>query len=1293
MKYSALTKTLFAALLCVAATASTAATRISATFVPGSSGLDPKAHVFTSPQATVEIFAQAPGTVHGSASESPDHYVSFYLASRDGADLQPGAYEDALDSPFGAPWGRVEYANCDAQSRRFVVLESALLPNGDLDRFAANIQFTCQQGAAQYVEIRYNSTVPLTSELPPNSTTPEAFAFTPRTAAVAGEQLVSNEIVVYGINAGIAIGVADGEYSVNDGPWTTTPGTVVNRDRVRVRAVASTTPGGIVAATLTLGTVTGVFNITTYQPGQVQSGLWIQSTPGDFVGEGKTHFMHAPGSDVFVEGESDYLFAFIASAGNPWLVGLSAPYGQTLQPGAFEGAVRGFSDALPGVDIGGEGRGCNETRGRFTVLEAVFGPGGEVQQFAANMVQRCENVGPPLFAELRFNSAVPFTHQKAAGAATPDAFGFLPRAYLQPAEVVESNETVVYGINVPVSISVTGGEYSVNGGAWQSTSGTVVNHDLVRVRGTAPGTPNATQNVMLTVGGVAATFALSTYTTGQPQTVFVLQSGADHSVGQGRTRIEYPPHAALFAEHIGGTEVNVDVDTAEGLWSVRLGGPLGAALAPGAYENAADYSSGVNAPTLRFSGLGVSCTDRGRFTIHEIIYGADGVVDKLAADIVHTCGDSSPAYVELRVNSSLPLLRNKPAGSKIPDNFAFRPRTSVAAGTLVESNEAVIYGINAPAPVAVTNGEYRINGGAWTAVAGNVQNGDRVQVRRFSSGTAGATVSTVLTVEIVPATFNVTTYQPGQVQSVLRYTTGGPAPESRLLQSPDDVFTTYDGYPARFVSATVQSFDDSWGLELTAPYATAMQPGRYLNTVSFPTETNVAGLYFRIPNSDCSDEQGSFTVHEIVRNVDGGIASFAADFERRCGASGPVTQGEIRINSTLPVSNQAPNHAQLAVAKVGTGTGVVTGTGISCGLDCAESYVIGTSVTLTAAPDGDFAFSGWSGVTCSQGNASATCTFTLNANTTATAAFDSGLLARFDFNDDGRSDILLRNTSTGENYLYPMDGTSILAGEGYIRTVPAPWTLAGIGDFDGNGTADLFWRNTSTGENYIYFMNGTNITSEGYIRTVPVAWSVAGVADLDGDGKADILLRNTSSGDNYLYPMDGLTIKGTEGYIRSVPLVWAVAGVADFDGDGKADILLRNTSTGENYLYPMDGTSIKGTEGYIRTVPLAWEVAGLGDFDGDGKADILLRNTGTGENYLYPMDGTSIKGTEGYIRTVPLAWAVASIADFDGDGKVDILLRNTSTGENYLYPMDGTNIKPTEGYIRTVPLAWTVVSK
>ena len=306
---------------------------------------------------------------------------------------------------------------------------------------------------------------------------------------------------------------------------------------------------------------------------------------------------------------------------------------------------------------------------------------------------------------------------------------------------------------------------------------------------------------------------------------------------------------------------------------------------------------------------------------------------------------------------------------------------------------------------------------------------------------------------------------------------------------------------------------------------------------------------------------------------------------------------------------------------------------------------------------------------------------------------------RADFGGDGRSDILWRNTSIGENYVYPMNGTRILAGEGYLRTVAdLDWKVAGVGDFDGDGKADILWRNSTTGQNYIYFMDGSTIKpSEGFIRTVPLAWTVTGIGDFDSDGKDDILWRNTVTGENYLYPMDGLSIKPSEGYLRTVAdQSWQVAGIGDFDGDGKSDILWRNSASGQNYLYPMEGRAIKASEGFIRTVAdLAWQVKGVGDFDGDGKADIVWRNSTSGENYLYPMDGTTIRSTEGYLRTVAdLNWQIAAVGDYDGDGKSDLLWRNSSTGQNYLYPMDGTTIKPSEGFLRTVPVGdWTVVAK
>src|SRR5437762_1733855 len=95
--------------------------------------------------------------------------------------------------------------------------------------------------------------------------------------------------------------------------------------------------------------------------------------------------------------------------------------------------------------------------------------------------------------------------------------------------------------------------------------------------------------------------------------------------------------------------------------------------------------------------------------------------------------------------------------------------------------------------------------------------------------------------------------------------------------------------------------------------------------------------------------------------------------------------------------------------------------------------------------------------------------------------------APMDFDGDCKSDILWRNSSTGENYIYLMNGWTIAA-QGLVTAVSdQAWQVKGIGDFDGDGRADILWRNSSTGENYIWLMNGLRTTSRGSVNSVDAA--------------------------------------------------------------------------------------------------------------------------------------------------------------------------------------------------------------
>ena len=83
---------------------------------------------------------------------------------------------------------------------------------------------------------------------------------------------------------------------------------------------------------------------------------------------------------------------------------------------------------------------------------------------------------------------------------------------------------------------------------------------------------------------------------------------------------------------------------------------------------------------------------------------------------------------------------------------------------------------------------------------------------------------------------------------------------------------------------------------------------------------------------------------------------------------------------------QAPVSHTLTVTKAGSGSGTVTSSpaGVDCGSTCSATFTQGTIVTLTATPDANSTFTGWSGA-CS---GSGTCTVTIDQDRAVTATFE-----------------------------------------------------------------------------------------------------------------------------------------------------------------------------------------------------------------------------------------------------------------------------------------------------------------
>jgi hypothetical protein len=259
-----------------------------------------------------------------------------------------------------------------------------------------------------------------------------------------------------------------------------------------------------------------------------------------------------------------------------------------------------------------------------------------------------------------------------------------------------------------------------------------------------------------------------------------------------------------------------------------------------------------------------------------------------------------------------------------------------------------------------------------------------------------------------------------------------------------------------------------------------------------------------------------------------------------------------------------------------------------------------------------------------------------------------------DFNNDGKADILWRN-SGGPLALWGMNGAVVASNgsvtmNGEVVAPDASWSVVGAGDFNADGKSDVLWRNTA-GATALWEMSGSSIIASSGLLANGVAvnpdpsWSVAGVGDFNGDSHADVLWRNSSSGMLSLWTMNGATIVSgsavtAAGSVVAPDASWTVAGIGDFNGDGHADVLWRN-SAGSLVEWLMNGSAVMSSgpvtaAGSAAAPDPSWHVVDVADFSGDGKSDIMWRND-NGATAEWLMNGTQIASSSG-LANPDLSW-------------------------------------------------------
>lgn len=331
-----------------------------------------------------------------------------------------------------------------------------------------------------------------------------------------------------------------------------------------------------------------------------------------------------------------------------------------------------------------------------------------------------------------------FTSTTVPADTTPDPFSFASQTDVAASTAIASGAVAITGINAAAPLSVAGGEHSVGcSGLFTAAAGSVNPDQTVCVRHSSASTPLTSTDTTLSVGGVSATFTSTTSAAVPDTTPDAFAFAAQVNVALATTVTSAPVT-------ITGLDASAPVTVAGGSYAVGCAEPFGSA--PGAVTNGQTVCVRHTSAATNGATVSTTLTVGGVSATFNSTTVAAGTPDPGPADP----GPPDPDPPDPGPPD--------PAPDTTPDAFAFADQAGVALSTAVTSAAVTITGIDAPAVITVTGGEYSIGCGAgFTAAPGTIASNQSVCVRHNSSAANSTATATTLTVGGVSDSFTSTT--------------------------------------------------------------------------------------------------------------------------------------------------------------------------------------------------------------------------------------------------------------------------------------------------------------------------------------------------------------------------------------------------------------------------------------------------------------------------------------------------------------------------------------------------------